>query len=220
MSTVIPLDRSSALHQVGCREPRRPLHIVHVVAWNSPEEVPGGLDPRSTYVERFWLPLLGAQATWLVRHLADQLDRQPGGFELDVDEAVRSLGLWGPGGTRSSFRRAVLRAVRHGFVRHHRPGTLAARRRAPTVPARDLARLPSSLQLDHRRWEADRSSASLDDVRRRTRAVALDLLSAEADLAALERRLLGWGVHPSVVAESATWAWERRAEAGGAVGQP
>jgi hypothetical protein len=164
------------------------------------------------YVERFWLPLLGAQATWLVRRLADRLESEPDGFDLEVDEAVRTLGLWGPGGSRSSFRRAVLRCVRHGFVRHRQPGTLAVRQRAPTVPPRELARLPLPLQADHRRWEAGRSAAGIDEVRRRARGVALDLLSVEDDLGSLERRLLGLGVHPSLASDSASWAWELRSD--------
>jgi len=213
MAQLIPLDRPASPRPIGSPKHRRDLQVVRVVAWGPPEDtLMTGVDPRSMYVERFWLPLLGAQATWLARRLADRLDSEPDGFDLEVDEAVRTLGLWGPGGSRSSFRRAVLRCVRHGFLRHRQPGTLAVRLRAPTVPPRELVRLPLPLQADHRRWEADQSAAGIDEARRRARRVALDLLSVEDELGLLERRLLGFGVHPALASESAGWAWELRSD--------
>jgi hypothetical protein len=169
------------------------------------------VDPRSAYVERFWLPLLGAQATWLIRRLADRLEAEPGGFDLAVDEAVRTLGLFGPGGSRSSFRRALLRLVRHGFARHPGPDAVAVRRWAPILSERAVIRLPPALQIEHRRWEAARSGHTFDEIRRHARRAALDLLETEPDIPSLERRLLRWGIHPALAGEVAAWAWERRA---------
>ena len=94
MALVIPLDRPSSPPAARGSSPRRTTQAVHVVAWDDPEAPLGGIDVRSAYVERFWLPLLGAQATWLARRLADRLDAAPDGFDLEVDETVRLLGLW------------------------------------------------------------------------------------------------------------------------------
>src|SRR5688572_3024262 len=45
---------------------------------------PDGHDPRSPYVERFWLGVLGPSTTWLLRCLAYGFDGQPDGFDLDL----------------------------------------------------------------------------------------------------------------------------------------
>jgi len=39
-----------------------------------------GLDPRSTYVETFWLGVLGPSTTWLLRRMAAGLEASPEGF--------------------------------------------------------------------------------------------------------------------------------------------
>src|SRR3954451_13629533 len=51
-----------------------------------PDEVIDALghDPRSAYVERFWLGVLGPSAIWLLRRLASGLDAAPAGFELPL----------------------------------------------------------------------------------------------------------------------------------------
>jgi hypothetical protein len=46
--------------------------------WTDPVIDTLGYDPRSRYVETFWLPTLGPTALLLLRHLADRFDRQPG----------------------------------------------------------------------------------------------------------------------------------------------
>ncbi|MEY2975563.1 MAG: hypothetical protein RIR49_1983, partial [Actinomycetota bacterium] len=43
-------------------------------------------DPRSAYVERFWISTLGPSATWIMRRLADEFDANPDGFVIDVSE--------------------------------------------------------------------------------------------------------------------------------------
>ena len=50
---------------------------LHVVRWHDPLIDQLGYDPRSRYVEQFWLGVLGPSTTLLIRHLADALD----GFE-------------------------------------------------------------------------------------------------------------------------------------------
>lgn len=61
-----------------------PVPAVRVLPWPDVVIDQMGVDPRSPYVERYWLGLLGPSATWLVRRLADGLDAAPEGFELDL----------------------------------------------------------------------------------------------------------------------------------------
>ena len=63
-----------------------------VVPWRDPVVEALGFDPRTAYVERFWLPLLGPTATWLMRRLAAEFDHRPEGFSLDAADCARSIG--------------------------------------------------------------------------------------------------------------------------------
>jgi len=130
---------------------------LRIIAWEDPVVDATGMDPRSTYVATFWLPVLGPSATWLVRHLADGLDAAPDGFDLCLDDEARRLGLGGLGSRHSPFQRAILRCARYAMARHMGPGTLAVRRRISPVPRRLILRFPDSLRAEHARWEAQRS---------------------------------------------------------------
>lgn len=110
-----------------------------------------GHDPRSPYTERYWLPILGPSATWLVRRLAGGLDEHPDGFELDPGEWALELGLGMRGGRHGPFWRSVDRACRFGAASRH--GTvLAVRRRLPPLTSRQVERLPPDLQRRHQAW--------------------------------------------------------------------
>src|SRR3974377_617260 len=54
------------------------------VAWEDRALEVVGFDPRSLYVETFWLPILGPSAILLLRRLADRLEAAPSGFALAV----------------------------------------------------------------------------------------------------------------------------------------
>lgn len=188
--------------------------VLRVVAWDDPALDARSVDPRSAYVEAFWLPLLGPSATWLLRRLAAGLEAAPQGFELDPAEMAPTIGLGGVGGRRSPFRRAILRCTRYSVARHVGAEVLAVHRRIPPLPDRYVLRLPLALQEQYRAWaEATRRPATLSDLRRRTRSIALDLVSTEEDCASLERHLQRWGVHPALAYETAAWAWDHHAQA-------
>lgn len=201
----------------GTRQPTAAgdgTELLRIVAWDDPMVDAKGVDPRSAYVETYWLPLLGPSATWLLRRLADGLEIAPHGFDLDLAETAATLGLGGVGGRRSPFRRAILRCARYAVARHVGAEVLAVRRRIPPLPDRYVLRLPLALQERHRGWvEATHRPATLVDLRRRTRSIALDLVAAEQDRASLEHHLQRWGIHPALAYESAAWAWDRHTEA-------
>jgi GNAT superfamily N-acetyltransferase len=186
---------------------------MHVVEWRDSSLAEAGVDPRSCYVEMFWLPALGPSTTWLLRRLADRLDAEPDGFDLALDETARGLGLGWSDSRHAPLRRAIERCVRYGLARRDSPRLLSVRRRLPPVPRRHLLRLPVALQEQHRAWE----SAELDPgeavrLRRRARLVALDLRDLGVDDACIERHLLRRGVHPATAFEAARWVWSPESE--------
>ena len=76
---------------------------IRVMPWPDPVLDAIGHDPRSWYVETFWLPTLGPTALLLLRHLADRFEPNPKGVDLPVADTAAALGL---GPARASSRRS------------------------------------------------------------------------------------------------------------------
>src|SRR5690606_32814368 len=85
--------------------------------WADPVIDQVGYDPRSLYVERFWLGILGPSATWLMRYLVDRLEADPDGHELDLQACATSLGLGRRQGPNAAFPRTIVRCCQFGAGR-------------------------------------------------------------------------------------------------------
>jgi hypothetical protein len=187
------------------------IEVIHVVGWPDPVIDRLGYDPRSLYVETFWLGILGPTCTWLLRRLAAGLDDDPDGFDLALADTARALGLGDRLGRQSPFRRALARCVGFAMAQQQGPTTLAVRRRIPPLPRRHLDRLPASLQESHARWLVPtRSSPLLEETRNTARRLALALLSSGKDRPEVELQLVRWQVHPAIAHEATQWSWAYR----------
>ncbi|MDO8390836.1 MAG: hypothetical protein Q7V57_10130 [Actinomycetota bacterium] len=176
-----------------------------VVPWHDPVVDAVGFDVRSTYVELFWLNVLGPTATWALRRLVTGLDRYPLGYELDLDETAGMLGLAYSAGTSNSFGRALQRCVLFGMSQPV-PGGLAVRRRVPPVATRHLARMPERLRAMHAQWQV--RTYTTDDLER-GRALAETMVAAGDDPEVVERQLLAVGVSPAAAIEATSLALTR-----------
>ena len=182
--------------------------------WTDPVIDTLGYDPRSRYVETFWLPTLGPTALLLLRHLADRFDRQPDGVELTVSDTSHALGLGQRDGSSSPIVRTLQRLSTFDLACDDGAGTVAVRRTIPPVNRRHVKRLPTGLQAAHAEWvDASLAEAPLAAARRNARRVAFTLLEQGDDADHVERVLHTMGFHPSVAHDSARWAYERHREA-------
>jgi hypothetical protein len=173
-----------------------------------------GYDPRSPYVERFWLGIIGPSVTWLVRRIAAGFDASPEGFDMPFGETARALGLGDPGGRNSAFFRTVNRMVQFELARVAGPSELEVMRRLPPLTRRQATRLSPALQEAHERWlAATRDVPPSEAARRRSRQLALSLLELGEDPDEVERQLLRWRYHPAMARESLCWAVDRHREA-------
>ena len=180
-----------------------------------------GHDPRSSYVEQFWLGILGPSTTWLLRRLAAGLEADPGGFDLPLADTARALGLGSRGGRHSPFMRALTRCCQFDLAEVRREGILAVRRKLPPLTRRQVERLPPHLQVAHKAWQEDQLRVpAADQQRTRCRRLALSLLELGEDLEATEHQLAQWRFHPALCREAAAWAWERHRQALAAVEGP
>jgi len=132
-------------------EPVAARPFIRVEPWRDPVIDQVGYDPRSAYVETFWLPVLGPSSVWLLRHFAYRLEQSPGGVELDVEDTARSLGLGERLGPNAPFARTITRCVDFDMAEWRAPQVLAVRLSLPPLARRHIRRLPESLQARYER---------------------------------------------------------------------
>ena len=138
--------------------------MIPTVAWHDPA-VTSGFDPAGSYVETYWLPLLGPSSTWALRRIAGWLaDAAESGLWLPVEPFARSLGLGAPTCRNAPARRAISRLVdfRLACVDHDRD-VLAVRTLVPTLSERAVEHLPGHLRMQHATDHPPGSHAHLED---------------------------------------------------------
>lgn len=134
--------------------------------WTDPLVDERGHDPRSAYVEHYWLGVIGPTATWIMRRLADCFDAEPDGFTLDLEHTATSMGLSFARGANSPFGKALHRCVMFGIAQPMSDG-FAVRRRLPTVAQRHLKRLPDDVRTRHEAWARRTVRIDVRDIERR-----------------------------------------------------
>jgi len=103
-----------------------------------------GHHPRSLYVERFWLPILGPATTFLIRHLALVLEA---GEELvTLSDVAAALGLAEGARREGAFFRSLERGVAFEMLRVPSPNTLLVRALIPDVSPRRRLHLSAALR--------------------------------------------------------------------------
>ncbi len=184
--------------------------VLSIKPWEDETIDRTGFDPRSPYVEKFWLGVIGPSTTWLIRRIAAGFDRSPDGFDMPLGETARALGLGDRGGRHSPFLRTVNRMIQFELAQASGPDQLAVRRRLPPLSRRHTVRLSPALQEAHERWQSEQPDETAGEAqRRRSRQLALSLLELGEDREAVERQLLRWCYHPAMARESADWATAR-----------
>jgi hypothetical protein len=185
-----------------------------IVPWPEPVIDTLGHDPRSLYVETFWLPILGPTALLLLRHLATRFDETPAGVELRIAETSQALGVGNREGSSSPIVRTLARLEQFevAFADPLSP-TIAVRRNLPPVTRRQLSRLPMPLQRQHARLaEVRLGEPPHAEARRRARRLALVLHEQGDNDDQVERALASIGFHPAICHEASRWVHARQRE--------
>jgi hypothetical protein len=192
-----------------------PVETITVVPWPDAVIDAVGHHPCSPYVENFWLPVLGPSTTFLMRHLVTSLEAAADGdgFELPLAVTARRLGLGEKGGRHGPFLRSVARLVQFELAELDEADehtTLAVRRRVPPLNRRQVVRLPELLQAAHVRWQEEQlRTPPVEQLRRRSRQLALTYLETGLGMDETERQLLRLDYHPAMAYESTRWAVQR-----------
>ena len=178
--------------------------------WPHAQLAHGGHDPRSAYVERFWLGVLGPSVIWFLRLARRELDAASAltPAVLDLESTARQLGLGHKGGRHSPLMRCVDRCVKFGAASWGGSATLLVRTHLPPVPRSLQTRLPLALREELKRWATGRAST--------TAPVPGDLVSLAATVVELghglhesAERLAALGVDVESARRAAAEAWSR-----------
>lgn len=208
--------------------------------WHDPVIDVLGQHPCSSYVETFYLGILGPSTTWLLRHLVTTLEAAgEDGFTLELKETARRLGLGERGGRNSPLLRTMGRLLRFGLARLEYDGDvdvegdvdevaldgdvvvtgLGVRTRVPPLTRPQVARLPELLQVAHARWHDQQlRTPAVEQQRRRARQLALSYLDAGLGSEETEHQLVRLGYHPALCDDATRWASERHTSALNAAG--
>lgn len=136
--------------------------VLRIEAWVDPVVEALGYALRDPYVELYLGCSIGPTSLMLLRRVGLGFAERPEGFDLDVAETAKALGV-GAGLSRNSpFWRSVGRLVFWDLAQIRGDHTLAVRRSVAPLPQRLVRRLPPSLQRSHaltaaRRERPDRS---------------------------------------------------------------
>jgi hypothetical protein len=191
---------------------------LYVRSWDDPIVDRIGHDPRSIYVEQFWLGVLGPSTIWLLRHCRHELDRSPNGFVLDLSDTAGALGIGHKGGRNSALVRSIARACRFGAAQPAGLGELQVRRRLPPLNRGQVGRLPAVLQRRHQAFVEAPDNGDLATLERRARRLALGLVQCGDGVDDAELQLGEWRFHPSIAANAVRWAWDQHHGTGVASG--
>ena len=210
-----------------------PASLMWVEAWEPDATATPGAGRRhglrSDYVEEFWLPVLGPSSIALLRLLDARLTHAPAGFTLELDATARALGIGHRSGRNGPMVRTVLRCASFGALRLLDAHRLLVARHLPELSRRQLSRLPGDLAARHPRTghggaadtpatpppapapapsatASEPPGTSVEDLRRRCRALALSLVHLGEDPETAEVQLHRWHFHPAMAHDAVTWA--------------
>ena len=193
-------------------QPTFPTDRLRIERWDDPLVDQLGHDPRSAYVETYWLGILGPSACWLLRRLAEGLDAEPQGFDLELAETASAIGLRLNGGRHAPFLRTLGRLCQFKMARQCGLDVLEVRRHLPPLTLAQVDRLPTTLRDQHQALASDRRSAAAGDevTTRRARRLALTLVQLGEDREATARQLVEWRFDPQLCESASIWAWGAR----------
>jgi hypothetical protein len=151
-----------------------------VLPWNDELFNTYGYGARSTYTERFWLPIAGPTAITLARHCAARFAQQPQGFALQPTTLSACVGL---AKSVANLRKTINRMVSFGLAGCIDGDVLAMRTAFPPLTQRMLHCLPNELQRAHTKEQANESIANPQLAQDRTMVgVALSALDTKSTL--------------------------------------
>lgn len=188
-----------------CEHPTESTGLLTIKMWVDPLVQEIGFEPRSSYVEYFWLPILGPSCIWLLRRVSSLLAMTPSGVTLRADDLARSLGLGESAAHASLLQRTVDRCVRFEVAKPLRDGVVAFRTKLAPLSPRQLARLPGPLQQLHPEV-CEKRILTAEQEGGRACQLALTLVELGHSPKEIEAQLLRWNYPVQTANAASIWA--------------
>ncbi len=183
--------------------------VLMLIPWIDHRTDAFGHDPRSVYVEQFWLGTLGPSTTWFLRHCATVLDDTDSAV-VSLRDTASTLGIGHEGGVRSAMIKTVARACRFRAARPVGSATLAVRLQMPRLSHRQLQRMPTFLQQRHEEFTAIRLNPDPSDPQQdRARRLAMILIECGDTFSETESQLARLRFRPAIASQAVHWAWSQ-----------
>ena len=184
--------------------------VLMLIPWIDHRTDAFGHDPRSVYVEQFWLGTLGPSTTWFLRHCATLLD-DTDSTAINLRGTASALGIGHEGGVRSAMVKTVARACRFRAARPVGSSTLAVRLRLPQLSHRQLQRLPAFQQQRHEGFTVVKMDPdAADRQRQQARQLSMILIEYGDNFSETESQLARLRFNPAIASEAVHWAWSRQ----------
>lgn len=146
-----PLDTSCTIEAANTPSPAQQL-IVR--PWWDPDLAINGHALGDSYVETFWLGILGPSVICLLRRFARGFESHPRGFRLSLPDTAKAIGLGTGTGRQAPINRTIDRACTFNIARRVALDELDVRLHLPSLSSRQLSRLPLAVQNSHDKWMA------------------------------------------------------------------
>ncbi len=167
-------------------------------------------DPRSAYVERFWMSVLGPSSVWFLRLTARELAAAgPASsdvsvvFELSV--LARRLGLGHKGGRNSALMRTIERTCLFGMANRLDASTLEVRAAIPPLPEHLYTQLPHNLRDEVQAWSRTHQVHEIDDAE--VRMLAKCFLDMGHGLHETAEKLIALNIDVARAQRATAWSW-------------
>jgi|GEM_PF-943523 len=153
----------------------KPPTTLVIRPWWDPDLAVAGFDPRSSYVERYWLGVLGPSVVFLLRRLTRGLEEHPAGFQITLADTSRAIGLGGGIGGQAPINRTIDRACMFTTMRRGSTNELQVRAHLPQLNHRQLSRLPLAVRNSHDQWITQQHSSVLPTAQEALQPVLVSL---------------------------------------------
>lgn len=147
-TTVAPLDTVTFIR----------VQSVENLLENNPKDNTSTINNFS-YVERFWLPLIGPTSLLLLRHVHRGFDDHPRGFRSSRRFLAKSLGIGAGLGQSAPLQRSLNRLHNFGLLKKLDDQIFEVDALIPLVEPFRVDKLPPRLQEEHDRWMREQSVA-------------------------------------------------------------
>ncbi|MFN8016246.1 MAG: hypothetical protein U0R17_06550 [Acidimicrobiia bacterium] len=155
-----------------------------------------------SYIEQFWLPLLGPTATLLINNLTLKSLSNSQTFYISKAELSLSLGTGYRSGDSSPIQKQLIRLSRNKLIYQINSNEYLIPKIVPQLGITQISKLSNTLRTQHDAWITRLEISPISTFRRKIKQLVLKLQSLDYDNQKVKNILNSTGLHPSIIAEA------------------